>query len=66
VCVYPAQKPIFSHPTWPCIFSLFMGITNGYFGSVPMIHAAGKVAPEQRELAGKSITPFRFMEYKCR
>ncbi|XP_077069399.1 equilibrative nucleoside transporter 4 isoform X1 [Siphateles boraxobius] len=56
LCVYPAQKPTFSHPTWPCIFSLFMGITNGYFGSVPMIHAAGKVAPEQRELAGNIMT----------
>ncbi|KTF81326.1 hypothetical protein cypCar_00023476 [Cyprinus carpio] len=56
MCVYPAQKPTFSHPAWPCIFSLLMGITNGYFGSVPMIHAAGKVAPEQRELAGNIMT----------
>lgn len=30
-----------------------MGVTNGYFGSVPMIQAAGKVPPEQRELAGE-------------
>ncbi|XP_051573121.1 equilibrative nucleoside transporter 4-like isoform X2 [Myxocyprinus asiaticus] len=56
MCVYPTQKPTFSHPAWPCIFSLLMGITNGYFGSVPMIHAAGKVAPEQRELAGNIMT----------
>uniref|UniRef100_A0A671RV76 Solute carrier family 29 member 4 n=1 Tax=Sinocyclocheilus anshuiensis TaxID=1608454 RepID=A0A671RV76_9TELE len=56
MCVYPAQKPTFSHPAWPCIFSLLMGVTNGYFGSVPMIHAAGKVAPEQRELAGNIMT----------
>ncbi|TRY65817.1 hypothetical protein DNTS_024088 [Danionella cerebrum] len=56
MCVYPAQKPTFSHPAWPCVFSLLMGITNGYFGSVPMIHAAGKVAPEQRELAGNIMT----------
>lgn len=56
MCVYPAQRPTLGHPAWPCIFSLLMGITNGYFGSVPMIQAAGKVAPEQRELAGNTMT----------
>ncbi|XP_013926801.1 PREDICTED: equilibrative nucleoside transporter 4 [Thamnophis sirtalis] len=56
LCVYPNGKPTFSHPAWPCIFSLLMGITNGYFGSVPMILAAGKVSPEQRELAGNTMT----------
>ncbi|XP_028843431.1 equilibrative nucleoside transporter 4 isoform X2 [Denticeps clupeoides] len=56
MCVYPSQKPILSHPAWPCIFSLLLGISNGYFGSVPMIQAAGKVAPEQRELAGNTMT----------
>lgn len=53
MCVYPNGQPAFGHPAWPCVFSLLMGITNGYFGSVPMILAAGKVSPEQRELAGK-------------
>ncbi|XP_019368536.1 PREDICTED: equilibrative nucleoside transporter 4 [Gavialis gangeticus] len=56
MCVYPNGKPAFGHPAWPCIFSLLMGITNGYFGSVPMILAAGKVGPEQRELAGNTMT----------
>uniref|UniRef100_A0A8C0INH6 Equilibrative nucleoside transporter 4 n=1 Tax=Chelonoidis abingdonii TaxID=106734 RepID=A0A8C0INH6_CHEAB len=56
MCVYPSGKPTFSHPAWPCIFSLLMGITSGYFGSVPMILAAGKVSPEQRELAGNTMT----------
>lgn len=54
MCVYPASAPTLSHPAWPCLFSLLMGVTNGYFGSVPMIQAAGKVPPEQRELAGES------------
>ena len=54
MCVYPNGSPTFGHPAWPCIFSLLMGITNGYFGSVPMILAAGKVSPEQRELAGRT------------
>ncbi|XP_076123192.1 equilibrative nucleoside transporter 4 [Alosa pseudoharengus] len=56
MCVYPAQRPALGHPAWPCLFSLLMGVTNGYFGSVPMIQAAGKVAPEQRELAGNTMT----------
>ncbi|XP_058013370.1 equilibrative nucleoside transporter 4 [Ahaetulla prasina] len=56
LCIYPNGKPTFSHPAWPCIFSLLMGISNGYFGSVPMILAAGKVSPEQRELAGNTMT----------
>ncbi|XP_023128804.2 equilibrative nucleoside transporter 4 isoform X1 [Amphiprion ocellaris] len=56
MCVYPARAPTLSHPAWPCLFSLLMGVTNGYFGSVPMIQAAGKVPPEQRELAGNTMT----------
>eukprot|EP00075_Anas_platyrhynchos_P035628 XP_027324881.1 equilibrative nucleoside transporter 4-like [Anas platyrhynchos] len=56
MCVYPNGQPAFGHPAWPCVFSLLMGITNGYFGSVPMILAAGKVSPEQRELAGNTMT----------
>uniref|UniRef100_A0A1A7YJV1 Equilibrative nucleoside transporter 4 n=1 Tax=Iconisemion striatum TaxID=60296 RepID=A0A1A7YJV1_9TELE len=56
MCVYPANAPMLPHPAWPCLFSLLMGVTNGYFGSVPMIQAAGKVPPEQRELAGNTMT----------
>ncbi|KAM4717487.1 equilibrative nucleoside transporter 4 isoform 2-T2 [Anableps anableps] len=56
LCVYPVSAPMLSHPAWPCLFSLLMGVTNGYFGSVPMIQAAGKVPPEQRELAGNTMT----------
>ncbi|XP_055984546.1 equilibrative nucleoside transporter 4 [Sorex fumeus] len=56
LCVYPSGAPALRHPAWPCIFSLLMGISNGYFGSVPMILAAGKVSPKQRELAGNTMT----------
>lgn len=55
LCVYPSSTPALRHPAWPCILSLLMGISNGYFGSVPMILAAGKVSPKQRELAGKAL-----------
>lgn len=54
LCVYPSGTPALRHPAWPCVLSLLMGISNGYFGSVPMILAAGKVGPKQRELAGKA------------
>lgn len=56
LCVYPSGTPALRHPAWPCVFSLLMGISNGYFGSVPMILAAGKVNPKQRELAGNTMT----------
>ncbi|XP_026981474.1 equilibrative nucleoside transporter 4 isoform X6 [Sagmatias obliquidens] len=56
LCVYPSSTPALRHPAWPCILSLLMGISNGYFGSVPMILAAGKVSPRQRELAGNTMT----------
>ncbi|XP_069889199.1 equilibrative nucleoside transporter 4 [Dipodomys merriami] len=56
LCVYPSGMPALRHPAWPCVFSLLMGISNGYFGSVPMILAAGKVSPKQRELAGNTMT----------
>ncbi|XP_036097287.1 equilibrative nucleoside transporter 4 isoform X1 [Molossus molossus] len=56
LCVYPSGTPTLRHPAWPCVFSLLMGISNGYFGSVPMILAAGKVGPKQRELAGNTMT----------
>ena len=57
MCVYPNGQPTFGHPAWPRVFPLLVGITNGYFGSVPMILAAGKVSPEQRELAGRAAPP---------
>uniref|UniRef100_A0A8D0V6C3 Equilibrative nucleoside transporter 4 n=1 Tax=Sus scrofa TaxID=9823 RepID=A0A8D0V6C3_PIG len=56
LCVYPSGTPALRHPAWPCVLSLLMGISNGYFGSVPMILAAGKVSPKQRELAGNTMT----------
>ncbi|XP_028339814.1 equilibrative nucleoside transporter 4 isoform X1 [Physeter macrocephalus] len=56
LCVYPSGTPALRHPAWPCVLSLLMGTSNGYFGSVPMILAAGKVSPKQRELAGNTMT----------
>uniref|UniRef100_A0A8D0MER1 Solute carrier family 29 member 4 n=1 Tax=Sus scrofa TaxID=9823 RepID=A0A8D0MER1_PIG len=66
LCVYPSGTPALRHPAWPCVLSLLMGISNGYFGSVPMILAAGKVSPKQRELAGKApAQPLRPTHSPC-
>ena len=34
------------------IISMVLGITNGYFGSIPMIRAPAHVPDEQKEMAG--------------
>lgn len=44
LCVYSSGAFVFRYFVWFCVFSLFMGISNGYFGSVFMILAVGKVS----------------------
>ncbi|XP_070580533.1 equilibrative nucleoside transporter 4-like isoform X2 [Ptychodera flava] len=56
ICVAPREAPILSHSSWSMIFSILLGITNGYFGSVPMILAPGKVPNNQKELTGNIMT----------
>ena len=42
---------------WAVLLSVCLGLTNGYFGSVPMILAPSRVADEQKELTGKKLLP---------
>uniref|UniRef100_A0AAY5F4I2 Asolute carrier family 29 member 4b n=1 Tax=Electrophorus electricus TaxID=8005 RepID=A0AAY5F4I2_ELEEL len=56
MCVSPTRHPLLAHPAWPCALSVLLGISNGYLGSVPMIQAVGRVPPQQRELAGNTMT----------
>ncbi|XP_077980121.1 equilibrative nucleoside transporter 4-like [Glandiceps talaboti] len=56
ICVAPRDSPILSHESWSMICSILLGITNGYFGSVPMILSPGKVPAEQKELSGNIMT----------
>ncbi|XP_056619560.1 equilibrative nucleoside transporter 4 isoform X2 [Triplophysa dalaica] len=56
MCVSPVQRPLLTHPAWPCSLSLLLGVSNGYLGSVPMIQAAGQVPLQQREIAGNTMT----------
>ena len=55
LCVAPRTQPVLSHEAWAMTFSGLLGITNGYFGSVPMIMAPAKVSESKKELAGKRV-----------
>lgn len=55
ICAMPRGQPILSGEGWAMLLSLLLGITNGYFGSVPMILAATKVPDEQKELTGDGL-----------
>ncbi|XP_022103338.1 equilibrative nucleoside transporter 4-like isoform X2 [Acanthaster planci] len=56
LCVAPRNRPILSHEAWSMVFSGLLGITNGYFGSVPMIMAPARVSESKKELAGNIMT----------
>ncbi|ESP02363.1 hypothetical protein LOTGIDRAFT_138509 [Lottia gigantea] len=56
LCVTPREHPTLSGDVWPLLLSLVLGLTNGYFGSVPMILAPSRVPDEQRELCGNIMT----------
>ena len=52
LCAAPRSAPVFRDASWPLVFSLLLGITNGYFGSVPMILAPSRVPDAHKELTG--------------
>ncbi|XP_070205208.1 equilibrative nucleoside transporter 4-like isoform X2 [Littorina saxatilis] len=56
LCTTPRIHPVISGEAWPIIFSLLLGLSNGYFGSVPMILAPTHVPDEQREICGNIMT----------
>ena len=55
LCAAPRDKPVIRGEGLPILFSLLLGISNGYFGSVPMILAPSRVPDEYKELTGKCI-----------
>jgi len=59
LCVSPSPShPFLSHNTvvWALLFTVLLGLTNGYFGSLPLINLSPEVKREgDRELAGQSI-----------
>ncbi|XP_071963755.1 equilibrative nucleoside transporter 4-like [Antedon mediterranea] len=56
LCVVPRRSPTLSNSVWAMIFSALLGVSNGYFGSLPMIIAPTTVADEKRELTGNIMT----------
>ncbi|XP_013395768.1 equilibrative nucleoside transporter 4-like [Lingula anatina] len=56
MCATPRLGPILNGEGWAMLISLILGVTNGYFGSVPMILASTKVPDEQKELTGNMMT----------
>jgi solute carrier family 29 (equilibrative nucleoside transporter) protein 4 len=56
LCAAPRSEPFFSAEGWSIILSGILGLTNGYFGSIPMILAPSKVPDEQKELTGNIMT----------
>jgi hypothetical protein len=53
LCAAPRNQPLLTGDAWSMFFSILLGITNGYFGSVPMIIASTKVPDEQKEITGE-------------
>ena len=53
LCATPRRGPYLSGEAWSMALSAVLGITNGYFVSVPMILAPSKVPDEQKELTGE-------------
>ena len=49
----PRHSPLIPGELSAFLLSALLGVTNGVFGSVPMILAPGKVEEAQKEMAGK-------------
>src|SRR6218665_662885 len=55
LCAAPRDNPVLTSEIWSALLSALLGITNGYFGSVPMILAPSRVPDKQKELTGSNI-----------
>ncbi|XP_013781798.1 equilibrative nucleoside transporter 4-like [Limulus polyphemus] len=56
MCAAPRGSPLIPGEGWPMILSLMLGLSNGVFGSVPMILAPKMVPDDQKELTGNIMT----------
>ena len=52
LCASPHHAPLFQGELLPLSFTVILGLTNGLFGSLPIILAPSKVKETERELAG--------------
>ena len=57
ICIYPSEDPIFPYLKLPVNLTIILGLTNGYFGSAPMIIAPQLVSEGiDREMVGNIMT----------
>ncbi len=52
LCILPKSSPVLANIFWQFFLSSTLGLTNGYFGSVPMIRAPITIIEERKELTG--------------
>ena len=52
LCILPKSSPVLSNLFWQFFLSSTLGLSNGYFGSVPMIRAPMSIIEERKELTG--------------
>lgn len=52
LCILPKNKAFFTNSLWQFVLSSTLGLTNGYFGSVPMIRAPMIIIEERKEITG--------------
>ena len=52
LCAAPHHAPLFQGELLPLSFTVILGLTNGLFGSLPIILAPSTVKETERELAG--------------
>lgn len=56
LCAYPRGRPAIPGEYYAMTLCLFLGLTNGLVGSIPMIQAPSKVPEDRRELTGNIMT----------
>ena len=62
-CAAPRGDPYLHHEGWSMVLSAALGLSNGYFGSVPMILAPARVPDEQKEITGMNNLCWKFIDY---
>lgn len=65
LCATPRDSPALPGEAWSVMLSALLGITNGYFGSVPMILAPGHVPDNQKELTGRYSMRSKYSLFFC-
>ncbi|XP_059170017.1 equilibrative nucleoside transporter 4-like [Physella acuta] len=55
LCIIPRARPTLSGEAWSIFITILLGVTNGFFGSLPMVLAPAQVAPRLRELCGNTM-----------